>query len=223
MNEFERQVEDQLHRALDPIVDLPSRVSEARYSRLGRTSSPARRLRWAMLPAAAGAALVATGALAASAVTHSANPAAWGQHVAAAVTTCRLDLGPGQAGIGGCVSAFARENPEASPAGVPVPAGGPVSRPSPRSVGTPDADAAGRPGQPTPERGDDSKRNGDEHGARPAVTPSAESEDQGHPTASPGDGHHGGGDHATAEPTPAHSPAPGPDPTPSPSGGGEDH
>jgi hypothetical protein len=54
--------------------------------------------------------LVAAGAAAATAVTHSTNPQAWGQQVKEAVADCKDARRPGQHGIGDCVSAFATQH-----------------------------------------------------------------------------------------------------------------
>jgi hypothetical protein len=60
--------------------------------------------------AAATLSLGAVGAAAATAVTHSTNPQAWGQQVKAAVADCKKARTPAQHGIGDCVSAFARQH-----------------------------------------------------------------------------------------------------------------
>jgi hypothetical protein len=67
------------------------------------------RARAAIVAAAVAIGLMGTTALAAAAVTGSANPQVWGQHVKDAVNTCKSELGSGQHDIGKCVSAIARQ------------------------------------------------------------------------------------------------------------------
>jgi hypothetical protein len=71
----------------------------------------------AMAFAAAALSLGTVGAAAATAVTHSVDPQAWGQQVESAVAECKADLSPGQHGIGDCFSAFARQHGYANGAG----------------------------------------------------------------------------------------------------------
>lgn len=88
-------------------------------------------------------AVVATG----TAVTHSANPFAWRDHVQTAVTDCRLDLAnSGRRGIGDCVSSMAGQVQPQGPAPVveerPSPAAKPATparetQPAPVAAGTP--------------------------------------------------------------------------------------
>lgn len=66
--------------------------------------------RVAVALAAATISLGAVGAAAATAVTHSVNPDAWGQQVRQAVQDCKQNLSVTQHGIGGCVSAFAKQH-----------------------------------------------------------------------------------------------------------------
>jgi hypothetical protein len=60
--------------------------------------------------AAATLSLGAVSAAAATAVTHSTNPQAWGQQVKEAVAACKEARTPSQNGIGECVSAFAKQH-----------------------------------------------------------------------------------------------------------------
>ena len=53
-------------------------------------------------------AVAGAGAVTATAITGSPNPAVWGKTVTAAVTTCKNDLKDGVHGIGPCVSAVAK-------------------------------------------------------------------------------------------------------------------
>src|SRR6266571_2271773 len=54
-------------------------------------------------------AVAGAGAVTATAVTGSPNPAVWGKAVTAAVTTCKADLKDGVHGIGPCVSDVAKQ------------------------------------------------------------------------------------------------------------------
>ncbi len=111
MSDLERELEQELHRVLDPIA---------------ATSIPARRQVYARglsraLFGGAGTALgvkLLTGvAVAAAAVTvagvtttGSLNPVVWGQQVQEQVETCKANLTDGQHGIGDCVSDFASQH-----------------------------------------------------------------------------------------------------------------
>jgi hypothetical protein len=109
MSDIERELESELHRALDPIAGEP--VPD-------RRTMPSRATRTRALIGGAGAALtfkVLSGAVAAAAAvtvagaatTGSFNPGDWGQAVTQAVTDCKNKLGDGAHGIGDCVSALA--------------------------------------------------------------------------------------------------------------------
>jgi hypothetical protein len=105
-----------------------------------------RAVRAAIVVAVAAIGLMGTTALAAAAVTGSANPQAWGRYVTDAVSTCKSELASGQHGIGECVRAIARQkgaqerdehssgngsgHAQSSPKGRPSSVGGsPSSRP----------------------------------------------------------------------------------------------
>jgi len=106
---FDQWLEDELSRTLTPIVSQPARPGQARYQsvRSGRLSMS----RKAMVGlAAATLAVAGSGVLAAA--SGSVNPQVWGQQVKSAVEQCEAELQPGQHGIGGCVSAFARQHGE---------------------------------------------------------------------------------------------------------------
>lgn len=88
------------------------------------------------------------GAVTATAITGSANPAVWGQTVTAAVTSCKGNLTAGMHGIGSCVSAVAKQKGEQeraqhSPgaANTSHPTGAPTSHPT----GPPTSHPTGRP------------------------------------------------------------------------------
>jgi hypothetical protein len=123
MTSFERELESELHRLLDPMKAgqaVPTRRVVAR---------PGRGLRKLLGGAGAAigvkvatgfavAAVAATAAAAATevATTGSLSPADWGQHVSQQVATCKSELAAGQSGIGACVSTFANQH-GAAPAG----------------------------------------------------------------------------------------------------------
>lgn len=109
MSDLERELEEALHRVLDPIVARP----------IPARREVARRGAFRTVIGGAGAALtlkVATGIAAAAAVvtvagvvtTGSVSPVNWGQHVTQTVQSCKDDLAnSGQHGIGDCVSDIA--------------------------------------------------------------------------------------------------------------------
>src|ERR1700738_4088096 len=82
--------------------------------------------------AAAALGLVATGALAAAAVTGSADPQVWTEHIGVAIATC-TGVGTGApAGIGSCVNAIVHHaGPQLNSQGSPGPAAGSQSGPPP--------------------------------------------------------------------------------------------
>jgi len=111
MSDLERELEQELHRVLDPIAGLP--IPPRRMIRDRRTARA--------LLGAAGAALslkLLTGvAVAAAAVTvagaattGSLDPNVWGQQVKTRVAECKDKLADGQHGIGECVSSFASQH-----------------------------------------------------------------------------------------------------------------
>ena len=111
MSDLERELEQELHRVLDPIAARP--IPARRAIQGHRTLKT--------LMGGAGAALtikVLTGvAVAAAAVTvagaattGSLNPADWGQQVKQQVSNCKSQLAAGDHGIGDCVSGFASQH-----------------------------------------------------------------------------------------------------------------
>ena len=109
-DEFDLWLKDELGRGFVPFnaTSIPdgapyrAAIGPARPSR-------GRAVRSAIVVAAVAVGLMGTTALAATAVTGSANPQAWGQYVSNAVSTCKSQLGSGQHGIGGCVRAIAQQ------------------------------------------------------------------------------------------------------------------
>ena len=110
MNDLERELEETLHRVLDPIAARPIPPRRGAMPRRGAFRTVA---------GGAGAALtvkVLTGVVALAAAvtvagavtTGSINPVVWGQQVSEQVETCKANIAnSGQHGIGECVSDFA--------------------------------------------------------------------------------------------------------------------
>ena len=112
MIEIERELEDTLHRVLDPMAarPIPPR-RELDSGRAVRTvaGGAGAALAVKLLTGVAAAAALVT--VAAGATTGSLNPADWGQQVSATVETCKDNLSTeGTHGIGACVSAFANQH-----------------------------------------------------------------------------------------------------------------
>jgi hypothetical protein len=116
------------------------RISPTRRSFVGKA---------AIALAAATLSLGAVGAAAATAVTHSVNPQAWGQQVENAVADCKAALKPGEHGIGGCVSAFAKQHGAAKQAGHGHGHGKDKSHPD----ASPGPDIGGQPASPQSQSG----------------------------------------------------------------------
>src|SRR3989442_11016688 len=114
--DFERELEQELHRILDPIAAAPIPLRRARLSggimkRLVGGAGAAIGLKVLTGFAVAAFAAVAAGAATEVAVTGSLNPADWGQQVTQTVQTCKDTLrASGTRGIGPCVSAIAKQH-----------------------------------------------------------------------------------------------------------------
>lgn len=112
MSDIEREMEEMLHRVLDPIAARPIPARRA----------PASRSVFKTVMGGAGAALtvkVLTGVAAAAAAvtvagvvtTGTLDPAHWGEQVSHTVQTCKDDIAnSSQHGIGDCVSDFANQH-----------------------------------------------------------------------------------------------------------------
>jgi ABC-type nickel/cobalt efflux system permease component RcnA len=120
MSDFERELEDELHRIVDPMTAgvVPIRrataASGGAMQRLLGGAGAALGLKIAT--GFAVAALAATAAVAATevAITGSINPANWGQQVKEEVADCKASAALlGVHGIGTCVSSFARQHGDA--------------------------------------------------------------------------------------------------------------
>jgi hypothetical protein len=115
MNDFERELEDDLHRLIDPIAARP--IPARRAMQPGETmkkllGGAGAALGVKILTGFAVAAMAATAAVAATevAITGSVNPANWGQQVTTQVNACKASAARlGVHGIGQCVSQFAQQ------------------------------------------------------------------------------------------------------------------
>src|SRR3989442_3763931 len=116
--DFERELEQELHRILDPIAAAPIPLRRARLSggmmkRLVGGAGAAIGLKVLTGFAVAAFAAVAAGAATEGAVTRSLNPADWGQQVTQTVQTCKDTLrASGTRGICPRVSAIAKQHGE---------------------------------------------------------------------------------------------------------------
>ena len=112
--DFERELERELHRILDPIAAAPIPFRRAPSGAIGRRllggAGVALGLKLATGVAIAAFAAAAMGATTEVAVTGSLNPADWGQQVKTTVADCKAKLAAGQHGIGDCVSDFASQH-----------------------------------------------------------------------------------------------------------------
>ena len=155
---FDRWLEDRLRSALDPVVARGARSVRPRY----RMAAGGRFRGISVLGGASGALglKVATGltvaafaaAATGTALSGTPNPAAWGTQVSEKVQACQNDLSADPGAIGGCVSAFARQNGEAQqlahePSPEPTAAGRASGArnehsPSPRPSSTHDAEGS---------------------------------------------------------------------------------
>jgi hypothetical protein len=119
LNDFEQELDNELHRILDPMTarPIPARratTSGGRMKKLLGGAGAAIGLKIAT--GFAVAALAATAAVAATevAITGSMNPANWGQQVTQQVADCKASAARlGVHGIGQCVSQFANQHGKA--------------------------------------------------------------------------------------------------------------
>jgi len=114
-SDFERELERELHRVLDPIAAAPipfRRANSGGFSkRLLGGAGAALGLKLATGFAVAAFAAAAAGATTEVAITGSLNPADWGQQVKKTVADCKnVAAAAGQHGIGDCVSDFATQH-----------------------------------------------------------------------------------------------------------------
>jgi hypothetical protein len=119
MNDFERELEDDLHRLIDPIAARPipaRRALQPGGSMKKLLGGAGAALGIKILTGFAVAAAAATFAAAATevAITGSVNPANWGQQVVTQVNACKASAARlGVHGIGQCVSQFAKQHGDA--------------------------------------------------------------------------------------------------------------
>ena len=111
MSDLERELEQELHRILDPIVGQPippRRAIQNRRRARALLGGAGAALSFKMLTGVAVAAAAVT--VAGAATTGSLDPTVWGQQVSARVADCKAKLADGQHGIGDCVSSFASQH-----------------------------------------------------------------------------------------------------------------
>jgi hypothetical protein len=119
MTDFERELEDDLHRLIDPIAARPIPARKALQpggSMKKLLGGAGAALGVKILTGFAVAAAAATFAAAATevAITGSVNPANWGQQVVTQVNACKASAARlGVHGIGQCVSQFAKQHGDA--------------------------------------------------------------------------------------------------------------
>ena len=114
MSDLESELEQELHRVLDPIAAMP--IPARRQVQAHGLS----RVLFGGAGTALGVKLLTGVAVAAAAVTvagvtttGSLNPVDWGQQVQQQVESCKAQLATGQHGIGDCVSDFASQHGQA--------------------------------------------------------------------------------------------------------------
>ena len=119
MNDFERELEDELHRIIDPMTTgtIPSRRvkdSGGTMNRILGGLGAAVSVKLLTGIAVAAAAVTLAAAATEVATTGSINPLNWGQQVKQQVSDCKASAARlGVHGIGQCVASFARQHGEA--------------------------------------------------------------------------------------------------------------
>jgi len=111
MSDLERELEEELHRVLDPIAALPippRRSVQNRSAARALFGGAGAALSLKLLTGVAAAAAAVT--VAGAATTGSLNPSDWGQQVSQRVGECKAQLADGHHGIGDCVSSFAKQH-----------------------------------------------------------------------------------------------------------------
>ena len=203
MTELERWLEEELERGFVPFSAAPIPAG-APY----RIHRPALSPRWvaarvvsrmAVVVVVAALGLTATGAMAASALTGTADPRVWAQDLNAAIATCAGQPGTTNGGIGSCIGAFlhhegpgdggspaARTKTEAAAPNPnrPVKATGPAPQASPATLGNATAGPDPVPSHGRPTGAPSQAPQGEAHakaGATPALPPNG----RGKPPATP--------------------------------------
>ncbi len=112
--EFERWLKRSLEQDLGPLVAsaTPPPKAYTKPTKLAGLFKPLRS-RVVLGLVAASFATIAGGAVAATAMTGSSDPVAWGQQVEAVVSQCKTEHATGERGIGHCVSPSASQNSQA--------------------------------------------------------------------------------------------------------------
>jgi len=175
MSDIERELEEELHRVLDPIAarPIPRRRALSGHRSLKTVLGGAgAALTIKVLTGVAVAAAAVT--VAGAATTGSLNPVVWGQQVTQQVSSCKSKLAAGDHGIGDCVSQFASQHGAAVASaarhhGNGNGSGNPTDNGGSNGTGNGNANGHGkdqRRGQPT---------------AAPTVDPEATDPVQGHP------------------------------------------
>jgi len=111
MSDLERELEQELHRVLDPLAAMPvpdRRPAASRKAARALLGGAGAALTVKLLTGVAVAAAAVT--VAGASVTGSLNPADWGRQVQQQVASCQAQLADGQHGIGDCVSSFASQH-----------------------------------------------------------------------------------------------------------------
>ena len=111
MSDLERELEQELHRVLDPLAAMPvpdRRPAASRKAARAFLGGAGAALTVKLLTGVAVAAAAVT--VAGASATGSLNPADWGRQVQQQVDSCKAQLADGQHGIGDCVSSFASQH-----------------------------------------------------------------------------------------------------------------
>jgi hypothetical protein len=193
MSDFEREIERELHRALDPTLadSIPAwrtPTSGSITRRLLGGAGVAIGVKLLTGIAVAAAAATIAGAATETAITGSLSPGVWGQQVKLQVEACKDRLAAGHHGIGECVSDFATKQPEtvsdtaqpSAAAEIKAPADkkpAPPAQGSNNDAGHPDGTRR-RPGAPStqaPPAHDSDHRSGDRSGSFVFVRPTPRS------------------------------------------------
>jgi uncharacterized low-complexity protein len=171
MTNFEREIEDELHRIIDPLTAGPipfRRPMQPGGSMKKLLGGAGAAIGVKILTGIAVAAAATTFAVAATevAITGSVNPANWGQQVTTQVNACKASAERlGVHGIGQCVASFARTH------------GDTVSNGQPKNDKTKTKTGVTGNGSPNPNANAKPKTNGQGSGKKPTVATSGEPTD----------------------------------------------
>lgn len=121
-NGFDGWLESELRQHASAAVGSNPLPSQARYHAVAIAGTALGAISFALLSTKTVTAAVlsvvaiaAAGATTEAVITHSANPAVWGQQVVQQVDKCKAALAPASHGIGECVSSFASQHGKSSP------------------------------------------------------------------------------------------------------------